>query len=86
MFMKPRIKMLYAPNTCVCDMCLRFASEKRKISIKQGRVLCRWGCQMRYIPGQNGVTFTRLTCLVPKSNTRQNFKTHKYLWFSKNKK
>ena len=28
MFMKPRIKMLYAPNTCVCDMCLGFASEK----------------------------------------------------------
>ena len=36
MFMKPRIKMLYAPNTCVCDMCLGFASEKKKCSIKGG--------------------------------------------------
>ena len=24
--------MLYAPNTCVCDMCLGFASEKKKCS------------------------------------------------------
>ena len=36
--MKPRIKMLYAPNTCVCDMCLGIASEEKQCS-KRGTAL-----------------------------------------------